>query len=307
VLILFITNNQVAGNGRPDSSSNRLRQLPGPSTTGEERTADRREIAVENLKVGEAARIAECDRGARRDGPEPVRAGLEWTASAFGLRHTDRAAPGRPAVLDYSSLGCRERSLPRSRRNNSLTQNLVAAKDKVLSMLYNLTEKSAKIDVFMRLFESLLGTQCAIAVYRENAMLKCSRCRGKLYDSLDNFKPLESKDALASFGSAYVLDEHYKPYKTAKECSEVELKGKIMIIPFKSTKIMDGSEGTPSSPSSPRRKTLYRGTFLFIELSSLNIISSLFMHHDLMEKENLQLPLIFSKMEKELLTKVDSK
>lgn len=174
-------------------------------------------------------------------------------------------------------------------------------------MLHNLTEKTAKIDVFMRMFESLVRSPCVIAVYRENALLKFSRCRGKLYDALDSFKPLEAKENPVTHGGPYVIDEYFKPLKTAKDCSDEELKGRIMVVPFKPTKIMEGSEVSPSSPSSPRRRNLNRGVFLFIDLSTVNMVSRLFMNPELMDIEYLQLPVFFSKIEKDLLTKVDSK
>lgn len=159
----------------------------------------------------------------------------------------------------------------------------------------------------MRMFESLVRSPCVIAVYRENALLKFSRCRGKLYDALDSFKPLEAKDNPATLGGPYVLDDQHKPFRSAKECTDEELKGRIMVIPFKPNRIMEGSEASPSSPVSPRRRNLNRGVFLFVDLSIVNMVSRLFMNPELMDIEYLQLPVFFSKIEKDLLTKCDSK
>lgn len=174
-------------------------------------------------------------------------------------------------------------------------------------MLHNLSEKSAKIDVFMRMFESLLNTACAIAIYRENGLIKFSRCRGKLYDTLDNYKPFDHKDSSVTLGSSYVLDDQFKPSKAAKECSDKELKGKIMVVPFKQFKVAQGIESSHSSPASPRRKNINRGAFLFVDLSVVNSVARLLMNPDLLEAEYLALPTFFLKMEKDLLAKIESK
>ena len=183
----------------------------------------------------------------------------------------------------------------------------MSSKDKVLSMLHNLTDKSSKCDVFMRFFESLFDCPCVLALYRENALLKFSRCRGQLYAAIDGFKPVDFKETMGTSGGIYILDEQNRPSKLVGTCSEDKLKGKIMVISFKRSKVSEPGESSPSSPSSPSKRNLNRGTFLFLELSKVNLITTLFAHLEQKDDERLQLSNFFSKVEKEFLSKIDSK
>jgi hypothetical protein len=137
--------------------------------------------------------------------------------------------------------------------------------------------------------------------------LKISRCSDRLYAAVENFKPLEYRENIPVSAGSFILDEHHRPLKAARDCSESELKGKIMVVPFKSVITTQTADGAPTTPVSPRKKSVNRGAFLFLELTKVNLVTLLYTNFEQIDNENLNMSKVFSDVEKEFLTKIDSK
>lgn len=171
-------------------------------------------------------------------------------------------------------------------------------------MLQNLTDKSAKADVFMRFFESVFLCQCTVALYRDNFLLRSSRCQESLYKVVENFKPSLLTEEFPSKGVAQLLDADNRPCKSASEATDDELEGKIVVVCLRPHRKNVSPEDSPGTPAG--RKTT-RGVYLFLELKQVGVMTRVLLDRQKFQHETRFLDHIFSMVEREMLKKTDSK
>lgn len=170
-------------------------------------------------------------------------------------------------------------------------------------MVQNLGDKSAKADVFMRFFESLFRCPCALALYREDFLLRSSRSDEVLFKAAEQFKPSLAAEEFPCAGAAQVLDAASRPCKSAAGASAAELQDRVVAVCLRPHKKNRSPEDSPSSPTT-RKST--RGVYLFLQLKRVGFLARLLFDRDRFKAEVKFFDGIFSVVEREMLKKTDS-